>query len=216
MPDFRTITQKITEQIRLAIINGDYKPGDRLPQRKVAERFNTTPIVAREALRALESEKMVVIEPRFGAMVEEISIEKLKERYIVREALEGMAARLACENMSKKDKLRLVEIADQCDIELLDDSLSNKEKAVLHQSLHGTILEIADCDELTQILKTLYLNSILISNAYHIDWKTEEPGWHRKLVDTIISDDPNIAEKTMREHVIKGKLMEIQALELLI
>ena len=213
MPDFRTETQKLTDQLREAIINGEYKPGDRLPQRKVAERFNTTPIVAREALRSLESEKMVIIEPRFGAMVEEISKEKLIERYIVREALEGMAARLACENMTRRVEKELIKLADRCDNDLFDDGISPSDKAVLHKSLHDTVLELADCEELSQILKTIYLNSILVSNAYHIDWTVEEKGWHRKLVDAIISDDPERAEKTMREHVIRGKIMEVQALE---
>lgn len=213
MPDFRTETQKLTDQLREAIINGEFKPGDRLPQRKIAERFNTTPIVAREALRTLESERMVIIEPRFGAMVEEISKEKLSERYIIREALEGMAARLACENMSRKGEKELIRIAEKCDKDLIDTKISPSEKAKLHQELHDFILEIANCEELSQILKTIYLNSILLSNAYHIDWNIDERGWHRKLVDAIIGEDPDVAEKTMRKHVIRGREMEIKALD---
>ena len=213
MPDFRTETQKLTDKLREAIMSGEYKPGDRLPQRKIAERFNTTPIVAREALRALDSEKMVLIEPRFGAMVEEISKKKLIERYIVREALEGMAARLACEKMTRKGEEELIKLADHCDRDFFNNDISPSDKAALHMLLHDTILEIADCEELSQILKTIYLNSILVSIAYHIDWTTEQPGWHRKLVDAIISDDPARAEKTMREHVINGKERELQAVE---
>ena len=213
MPDFRTETQKLADSLREAIISGEFKPGDRLPQRKIAERFNTTTIVAREALRILESERMVIIEPRFGAMVEEISPEKLRGRYIVREALEGMAARLACENITVKAKVSLKELAGRCDKELNKNNLSASEKAGLHQSLHDTILDLTNCNELIQILKTIYLNSIIISNAYHIDWGQDEKNWHNKLVEAIISEDPDRAEKMMREHVSRGLDMELKALE---
>ena len=213
MPDFRTETQKLADALREAIISGEYKAGDRLPQRKIAERFNATTIVAREALRSLESEKMVIIEPRYGAMVEEITSEELKGRYIVREALEGMAARLACENMTVKAKISLKELAVCCDKELSKNNLSSSEKSRLHQSLHDTILDLTNCNELIQILKTIYLNSIIISNAYHIDWSQDEANWHTKLVEAIISEDPDRAEKMMREHVSRGMDMELKALE---
>ncbi|NQT59864.1 MAG: GntR family transcriptional regulator [Bacteroidetes bacterium] len=212
MPDFRTEAQKLVDALREAIISGDYKPGDRLPQRKIGERFNTTTIVAREALRILENEKLVIIEPRFGAMVEEVTPEKLKGRYIVREALEGMAARLACENMTVKASISLKEIAKHCDNELNKNELSASEKARLHQSLHDTILDLVDCDELIQILKTNYLNSVILSNAYHIDWSHDEANWHSLLIDAIISGDPNRAEKMMRKHVTRGLSMELEAL----
>ena len=213
MADFRTETQKLSDALREAIISGEFKPGDRLPQRKIAERFNTTPIVAREALRALESEKIIIIEPRFGALVEEVSPEKLKGRYIVREALEGMAARLACQNMTVKAENSLKEIAGHCDNELPKNKLSASEKARLHQSLHYAILKLVDCDELIKILKTIYLNSVIVSNAYHIDWSRDEANWHRKLVNAITSGDQDKAEKTMREHVSRGLTMELNSLK---
>lgn len=93
MADFRTEYEKVYEAIRNAIIAGQYAPGERLPQRKLAEKFNTTTITIREALRFLERDGLILIEPKWGAMVVEITAEKIYGRYIVREALEGMAAR---------------------------------------------------------------------------------------------------------------------------
>ncbi|MCK5006974.1 MAG: GntR family transcriptional regulator [Spirochaetales bacterium] len=93
MADFRTEYEKVYEAIRNAIIAGQYVPGERLPQRKLAEKFNTTTITVREALRFLEQDGLILIEPKWGAMVVEITAEKIYGRYIVREALEGMAAR---------------------------------------------------------------------------------------------------------------------------
>ncbi len=77
MADFRTEYEKVYEAIRNAVIAGQYAPGERLPQRKLAEKFNTTTITVREALRFLEQDGLVSIEPKWGAMVVEITPEKI-------------------------------------------------------------------------------------------------------------------------------------------
>lgn len=213
MADYRTETQKISDALREAIISGKYKPGERLPQRQIASSFGTTTIVAREALRLLETERLVAIEPRFGAMVQEITPKILKERYIVREALEGMAARLATENMTSFLKKELYEVASRCDKELISNDLNYKEKASLHQSFHDIILEITGCDELNKLLKTIYMNSLILSNAYRIEWSEDTPMAHSQLVDALVSEDPDVAEKAMREHVRNGMHMELKGLQ---
>lgn len=212
MADFRTETQKISDALREAIISGEFKPGERLPQRKIAERFNATTIVAREALRLLETEHLVAIEPRFGAMVREVTPKILRDRYIVREALEGMAARLAAEHMSPAYEKQLYEIAEQCDRDLISDDIESKDKAALHQSMHDILLELTDCDELNTLLKNIYLNSIILSNAFHIDWSKDNPRAHTQLVDALVSGDPDRAEQAMRQHVRNGMNMELQGL----
>jgi DNA-binding GntR family transcriptional regulator len=212
MADYRTETQKISDAIREAIMKGDFKPGERLPQRKLAERFGSTTIVAREALRFLETEHLVAIEPRFGAMVQEISPKILEERYIVREALEGMAARLAAVNMTDAYRIKLYTVAGECDTKLGSVDIPNREKANLHQQFHEILLDLTHCDELNRLLQNIYLNTIILSNAYHIDWTKDDPRTHTKLVDCLVSGDPDKAEKAMRQHVQKGMHMEMDGL----
>lgn len=212
MADFRTESQKISDVLREAIISGEFKPGERLPQRKIAKKFDSTTIVVREALRLLETEHLVCIEPRFGAMVREITPKILKERYIVREALEGMAARLASENMTKSYEKKLFTIAKECDEKLVTDAISYREKARLHQEFHDILLDLTHCDELNKLLKNIYLNSIIISNAYHIDWSKDTPNTHTELVSVLVSGDPDAAEKAMRKHIHNGMKMELDSL----
>lgn len=212
MADFRTETQKISDALREAIISGEYKPGERLPQRKIADRFQSTTIVAREALRLLETEHLVTIEARFGAMVQEISPKILEERYIVREALEGMAARLATQHMTPTYERLLYDIAHRCDNELSSEEIGYKEKAALHQKFHDILLELTECDELNKLLKSIYLNTIILSNAYRVDWSTDIPRAHTDLVDALVSKDPDLAEQAMRKHVRNGLTMELQGL----
>ena len=213
MADFRTEYEKVHEAIRNAVIAGKYEPGERLPQRKLAETFNTTTITVREALRFLEQDGLISIEPKWGAMVVEITPEKIFGRYIVREALEGMAARLAAENITAEEKELLMELAGKCDRELLDDGVSRQDKANLHYTLHEKIVNITRCPELIQSINRNNLHTVILSNAYHIDWRHDNPERHRNLVQSIISGNPDRAESTMREHVRDGYAMELKAIQ---
>lgn len=213
MADFRTEYQKVYENIREAILAGDFKTGDKLPQRKLAEKYSATTITVREALRSLENDGLIVIEPKWGAMVTEMTPEKIQGRYIVRAALEGMAARLAAKKINESEKKELLSLARRCDRELIGNKLNRQEKANLHYQLHKKIVEITKCNELIRSINRINLQAIIFSNAYHIDWSHDIPDRHSKLVQTIISKNPDFVEKVMRLHVEDGYKMEIKALD---
>jgi DNA-binding GntR family transcriptional regulator len=212
MPDYRTEYQKVYDAIRSAIMEGEYAPGERLPQRKLAEKYETTTITVREALRFLESDGLIVIEPKWGAMVQEITPEKVRGRYLVREALEGMAARLAAVSITDGEKKELMALAERCDRELTGDRLSRREKASLHYALHDRIVQITRCEELIRSINRNNLHTVILSNAYHIDWTSDDPRQHRNLVRALTSGDADRAEATMRAHVRDGYTMEMRAL----
>ncbi len=213
MADFRTEYQKIYEALRSAIIVGEYAPGQRLPQRQLAEKYRTNTITVREALRFLEQDGLIAIEPKWGATVVEITPESVRGRYVVREALEGMAARLVAAGISEAEKQPLMELAEQCDRELVADRLSRGEKARLHYQLHERIVNATRCPELIKSITRSNLQTVLLSNAYHIDWPHDDPHRHRTLVESIVSGDPDRAEAVMRDHVRAGCRMELSALE---
>jgi DNA-binding GntR family transcriptional regulator len=213
MPDYRTAYQKIYEVVRNAIIAGEYSAGQRLPQRRLAEKYQTTTITVREALRFLEQDGLIAIEPKWGAMVVEITPQKIRGRYLVREALEGMSARVAAQSITDAEKGPLREVAEQCDRELVVDRLTRQEKANLHYGLHERIVKITRCPELIESIMRNNLHTVLLSNAYHIDWEHDDPHRHRTLVESILSGDADRAESTMRQHVREGYSMELKALE---
>ncbi len=213
MADFRTEYQKIYEAIRSAIILGEYAPGERLPQRRLAEKYSTNTISVREALRFLEQDGLIAIEPKWGATVVEITAESIRGRYVVREALEGMAARLAASSITEAEKRTLMQLAEECDRELVADKLSRKEKARLHYRLHEGIVNATRCPELIKSITRSNLQTVLLSNAYHIDWQSDDPHRHRTLVESIVAGDADRAEAVMRDHVRNGCRMELAALE---
>lgn len=85
------------EQLRQAIVAGDFLPGQALRQDALAKRFGVSRVPLREALSTLEGEGQVVYEPHRGYKVARLSMDDLLEVYRIRELLEAEAARLATE-----------------------------------------------------------------------------------------------------------------------
>ncbi len=98
-----TLREKILETIREAIISGALKPGEKVAEPELAERFGISRTPIREAFRQLESEGYLTVSPRKGAVVVSFSQKDVEEFYAIKSILEGYAARRACENLSDKE-----------------------------------------------------------------------------------------------------------------
>ena len=84
-------------ELRRAIVRGEYLPGHRLLERDLEQRLGVSRTVVREALRQLEAERLVRIEPHRGPVVRELTLDDARQLYELRAALEATAARLAAE-----------------------------------------------------------------------------------------------------------------------
>ena len=210
---FRTEHERIYEAIQEAIISRELQPGQRLPQRSLAKRFDTTAVTIREVFRSLENSGLIVTAPKWGAIVVEVDPKTIREKYIVREALEVMAARLIAEGIGEIEKLELQRAAIECDEALSSKELTTLEKARVHFSFHERLVRATGCGELIALASKINLFAILLSNTYHTDWKTDVPRAHEKLVHNITSNPQDIAEQYARRAVQRGYMREIQALE---
>ncbi|MEM9057606.1 MAG: GntR family transcriptional regulator, partial [Pseudomonadota bacterium] len=102
-----TLACRLVESLQTAIVEGAFKPGEKLREPDLARTYGTSRGPIRDALRRLESRRLVTNTPNAGARVTSLSAARLIELYQVREALEGMTARLAAEHMSDADIERL-------------------------------------------------------------------------------------------------------------
>jgi DNA-binding GntR family transcriptional regulator len=93
----------VREQLRQAIYSGEFRPGDQLRQEELADRFGTSRIPVREALRQLEAEGLVTLHPNRGAAVAALSLQDVLEMLDIRVALECRALFLAVPNMIESD-----------------------------------------------------------------------------------------------------------------
>lgn len=94
----KTLRELALDKVREAIVNGYFKPGDRLVERDLCAQLGVSRTIVREVLRHLESEGLVANLPNKGPIVARLDLDEAKQIYEVRGALEGMAARLCAES----------------------------------------------------------------------------------------------------------------------
>ena len=95
------LRHSVTESIRNAILAGRFKPGDRMPERELCEMTGVSRTLVREALRQLETERLIKVIPHRGPVVATITPEQANDIYRVREELEGLASQLFAEPQTR-------------------------------------------------------------------------------------------------------------------
>lgn len=98
-----TLAQQVYAHLRAGILDNTYPPGTPLPEEALAAKLNVSRVPVREALRRLSAEGLVVIKPRQGATVIELTSKQFLDAYQVREALEVLAIRLATPKLTSTD-----------------------------------------------------------------------------------------------------------------
>ena len=101
------LRQSVTESIRTAIAVGRLKAGERLPERELCELTGVSRTLVREALRQLESEGLVKVEPNRGPFVARLTRAQAEGIYQVRSELEGLAYQLFAERVSEAQRTAL-------------------------------------------------------------------------------------------------------------
>ena len=122
------LNQKIYKILKYQILEGEFKPGTRLSEVKLAEQMGVSRTPIREAIKCLAVERFVKTIPGYGTVVNGISIKDLKEVLQVRGVLEGLAAKLAIEKISEENIVQLRKILEEMEL------LSNKKNLTAFSS----------------------------------------------------------------------------------
>ena len=104
----------LVQKLERDIVTGVLKPGDKLDERSLSERFGVSRTPVREALQTLAGSGLVATMPRRGTIVASITVAELIEMFEVMAELEAMCARLAARRMPRVDIDNLIALADEC------------------------------------------------------------------------------------------------------
>ncbi len=182
-----------------AILSGRYPPDSRIVQTKVARELGTSQAPVREALRALEAIGIVEISPFRGARVRRPGRQEILEAYVVRSALETLAARLAVPRMSDAEIAELADLGDAMGAAARAGDGQGVAKA--DAMFHGRIVEIADNQTLLKTWRGLQPYSrthlsLMVAGA--------DPTWsahlHTPILDAIRSRDPEGVAQALEVH----------------
>lgn len=103
MNEYLPLRDVVFNTLRQAILRGELKPGERLMEIQLANKLGVSRTPIREAIRKLELEGLVLMIPRKGAEVADITEKSLRDVLEVREALEELAVRLACDKIKEEE-----------------------------------------------------------------------------------------------------------------
>jgi DNA-binding GntR family transcriptional regulator len=199
-----TIADRAFAQLRQAIVAGELAPGSKISEPDMAARLGISRGPLREAMRRLESTNLVERRPNLGARVITLSSEQLLEIYLIREALESLAARLAAERMSA------AAIAD------LRDLLAAHRADLARESWQAYFQKEGDMDFHFRIVQgsgNQRLIGILCDDLYYLvrmyrckfgmvsDRARDALREHELVVDAIAERDGELAELMMRRHI---------------
>jgi DNA-binding GntR family transcriptional regulator len=104
---------EVTHALRQAILSGRYRPGDHITETVIAQQMGVSHGPVREALRELESEDLLVIEPHRGAFVKSFTATDIREVYQFRSAIETAAVTLAIQRLTEADLAQLEVLIEQ-------------------------------------------------------------------------------------------------------
>lgn len=195
------LRKQVIEHLREAIISFEYKPGDRLVERDLCERFDVSRTVIREALRHLEAEGLVALIANRGPIVSSTSPEEAKSLYEVREALESMAAKLCAERASSAQKQKLRRALAQVKGAYAKADLAKRLQA--KDEFYRILCEGADNEVITSMFRSIQARvQLLRGMSLRAPGRAEE-SLHEleKLVKAIGDGDGELARMLAAVHV---------------
>ncbi len=195
------LEKRVYEELKKEVLRGAFSPGFHLVERDLAARFNASRTPVRSALQRLETEGLVERRDGRGFRVRLPDIQSALEMLDVREAVEGMAARLSARNANAAQKQQFLDIITEMEsCERNSDAINyyrlcgNLHRAIFsaanNATLHDFVLNVSAQSTVLHY-KTLLL-------AKRIDQSIAE---HKAIVQAIVDGDEDSAEQHIRRHI---------------
>ena len=202
---YKPLRDVVFENLREAIVEGKLKPGQRLMEVQLAEQLGVSRTPVREAIRKLELEGLVVMLPRKGAYVANVSLKDVIDVLEIRASLEGLAASLAAERISDEDIKKLEAIVDEFKEGVSESDVESLLKKDVE--FHECIFKATNNKKLHQFINSLWEQVYRFRVTYISDYDStvniiEE---HKMILDAIKRGDSEVAKKHAMEHIQKAE-----------
>lgn len=204
----RTLADRVFTRLQDDIVRGEIPPGSKVSETELAGRYGVSRGPLREAIRRLESRKLLEREVHVGTRVASLSFEDLIEIYYVREALEGQAARLAAERMTDQEVAGLHQVLAQHEQQqdIREDTAYFQREGDL--DFHYRIIQGSHNRTLIRMLiGELY--HLVRMYRYQFSTTANRPQKalreHRRIIEAIEARDAEMAELLMRRHIGRAR-----------
>ena len=201
MDEFLPLRDVVFNTLRKAILTGELKPGERLMEIHLANRLGVSRTPIREAIRKLELEGLVIMIPRRGAEVAQITEKSLKDVLEVRRALDALCVELACDRISAEEEVLLEEACDE-----FQRATETKDTTIIAKAdvaFHDIIVQATNNQRLIQLINNLseqmyrYRFEYIKDEIRHDSLVNE----HRIIYESIVKRDKKKAAEIAKLHI---------------
>lgn len=222
VPKFKPIKQhrvseEVAENLKLSILSGQFKPGEKLPsERDLSEQFQVSRVAIREALRTLENSGFITTRQGStgGAYVTDLTFEYLVNAFLdlfladkisipelhqVRILIEPEVARLAALKITPEYAQRLMEALEIEELPIASLSVDVDRK----QRVHFILAEMCENRFFEALMRSLLKLTKKVIEAVNPDPDYVHPtGMHRSVVEAVVAGNPEAASEAMKKHTI--------------
>lgn len=215
---YDSLSDRAYQQIRDKILRGEYPLGAALSRRTLADELGMSFLPVSEALQRLELDGFVESKPRVGTRVRVPSKQDIRERYMLREALETQAARVFVTRASDEAREELLQMGKHLDqLYACCAGADNEFLYSVHSYHMGFHLRIAEASDCTLLRVAIEREQVLVFNWLFdtaAQRRTLPPHFHSDLAEAISNGNVEAADRKMREHIQYGLEEVLHAIEL--
>ena len=199
--EYLPLRDVVFKTLRQAILRGELKPGERLMEIQLANKLGVSRTPIREAIRKLELEGLVLMIPRKGAEVADITEKSLKDVLEVRRALEELSVKLTCDRITKEEIKELEQAAENFRKTMKSKDITEIAEADVR--FHDVIYTATKNQKLIQLLNNLHEQMY----RYRIEYLKDEEVYpkllkeHKEIIERINRGEKEEAARIVCEHI---------------
>lgn len=206
--EVRTLAEKVFQQLQEAIVRGEIPSGSKITEPGLAEVYGISRGPLREAMRRLETYRLIEREPHVGARVVQLSVDELLELFDLREAMESMAARLAARHMTPDEVCNLKSVLSQHekqqDIPSQEAYFQRQGDMDFHYLIahgsHNRMLIRLLCDDLYYLVRLYRTQFSSKGDRFRRAYME-----HQRITEAIEAGDEELSELLMKRHIVASR-----------
>lgn len=207
------IRRQVEEGLRAAIVNGRFMPGEHLPDRMLCELFGASRSVVREAVRLLEAEGLIVVQPNRGPFVALLSEEEATQIYEIRGVLEALAGEGFALRATDKERRELRQVFEE--LKLVRPEAGRENLLAIKRRFYDVLLRGSRNTYVTRMLdqvlnRNMQLRATSLSDPGRLPSTIKEI---ERVVEAVERRDAPSAFIACREHVQRAAEVALRLLK---
>lgn len=208
-----TLRERVAGYLREIIMRGEVQPGQRLREQALCDQLQVSRATLREALRTLEAERLIIMQPHRGPMVATMSPKAASDLYAMRALMEAYAAR---EFAKRADEQSLADLKEAfANLQAQSESGDRSGLLDAKQAFYEVLLQGCDNAVVGEILPGLLsrINLLRATSFSRADRTPESLREIAQIVDAIERRDPDGAERAARRHIRHAQRAALDVLQ---